>query len=118
MNKTLNAYLICAIWSSNDEDGNPLDANFGLSDLSDGAKEKAIADIKMFLQLCEEEGVNPFSMLDSEQVGHDIWLTRNGHGTGFWDRGLGEYGRKLSHIAKSLGSCDIYTGNKGELFFF
>lgn len=21
-----------------------------------------------------------------EQAGHDFWLTRNGHGTGFWDR--------------------------------
>ena len=21
-----------------------------------------------------------------EQSGHDFWLTRNGHGTGFWDR--------------------------------
>ena len=22
----------------------------------------------------------------AEQVGHDLWLTRNGHGAGFWDR--------------------------------
>lgn len=22
-----------------------------------------------------------------EQAGHDFWLTRNGHGAGFWDRG-------------------------------
>lgn len=24
--------------------------------------------------------------IDWGQVGHDLWLTRNGHGTGFWDR--------------------------------
>ena len=24
--------------------------------------------------------------LDPTQLGHDLWLTRNGHGTGFWDR--------------------------------
>ena len=24
---------------------------------------------------------------DFEQHGHDFWLTRNGHGAGFWDRG-------------------------------
>lgn len=23
---------------------------------------------------------------DAAQAGHDFWLTRNGHGTGFWDR--------------------------------
>ena len=22
----------------------------------------------------------------AEQIGHDLWLTRNGHGAGFWDR--------------------------------
>ena len=26
------------------------------------------------------------------QIGHDLWLTRNGHGAGFWDRGLGAQG--------------------------
>ena len=24
--------------------------------------------------------------LDAAQLGRDLWLTRNGHGTGFWDR--------------------------------
>lgn len=34
------------------------------------------------------------------QFGHDYWLTRNGHGAGFWDRGLGEVGDKLSELCK------------------
>lgn len=118
MDKILNAYLVCALWSSTDEEGNPLDDNFGLSDLSENTKAQAMADIQLFLGLCEEEGIDPFEKLDSEQVGHDIWLTRNGHGAGFWDRGLGEHGSKLSDIAKSLGSCDIYAGDNNELFFF
>jgi hypothetical protein len=27
-----------------------------------------------------------------EQAGHDFWLSRNGHGTGFWDRDSSYYG--------------------------
>lgn len=34
------------------------------------------------------------------RAGHDFWLTRGGHGTGFWDRGLGELGERLSEAAK------------------
>ncbi|HBO9768500.1 hypothetical protein FBPa45_0125 [Pseudomonas phage vB_PaeS_FBPa45] len=31
-----------------------------------------------------------------EGLGHDLWLTRNGHGAGFWDRGMGRVGERLS----------------------
>lgn len=33
-----------------------------------------------------------------EQAGSDFWLTRNGHGTGFWDRGLGTVGEALTDL--------------------
>ena len=29
---------------------------------------------------------------DASQASHDFWLTRNGHSTGFWDRGTGALG--------------------------
>lgn len=31
-----------------------------------------------------------------ESCGHDFWLTSEGHGAGFWDRGMGELGEKLT----------------------
>jgi hypothetical protein len=37
---------------------------------------------------------------NKEHAGHDFWLTRNGHGAGYWDRGLGEIGNNLT---KSCG---------------
>lgn len=37
------------------------------------------------------------------RAGHDYWLTRHGHGTGYWDRGLGELGERLTDAAKALG---------------
>ena len=40
-----------------------------------------------------------------EQVGHDFWLTSQGHGAGFWDRGLEELGDTLT--ASVSGHEDI-----------
>ena len=45
------------------------------------------------------------------QFGHDLALTRNGHGAGFWDRGLGEAGRVLTDWAESLGELHIFHGH-------
>ena len=39
----------------------------------------------------------------AELAGHDFALTRNGHGTGFWDRGLGEMGDMLTEECKPYG---------------
>lgn len=40
------------------------------------------------------------------RAGHDFWLTRSRHGTGFWDRGLGELGDRLTEAAHGYGSPD------------
>ena len=45
------------------------------------------------------------------KLGHDLWLTRNGHGAGYWDRGLGEIGTELTRAAKALGSQDLYVAD-------
>lgn len=37
---------------------------------------------------------------DESQAGRDYWFTRNGHGAGFWDRGLGDIGDKLSEACR------------------
>ena len=47
-----------------------------------------------------------------EQAGHDFWLTRNGHGTGFWDKPefyTEKYTRiTLAKIATSFGEVCSY----------
>lgn len=45
-----------------------------------------------------------------EQIGHDLWLTRQGHGAGFWDRPKEYYGPHapaLTRAAEALG--EVYT---------
>lgn len=49
---------------------------------------------------------------DAERAGNDFWYTRNGHGTGFWDRNLGEVGDKLAAISR-YQEVDLYEGDDG-----
>lgn len=47
-----------------------------------------------------------------ERFGHDLALTRNGHGAGFWDRGLpSDAGDVLTDWAESLGTLNISHGH-------
>ena len=43
----------------------------------------------------------------AELAGHDFALTRNGHGTGFWDSGLGEMGDMLTEECKPYGPHNV-----------
>lgn len=40
-------------------------------------------------------------------AGHDFALTRNGHGAGYWDRGLGTIGDLLTEAAKTYGESSL-----------
>lgn len=51
-----------------------------------------------------------------DRAGHDFWLTRCGHGAGFWDRGLGDIGCKLTEAASVYGSVDLYIGDDGLIY--
>ena len=42
---------------------------------------------------------------DDGCLGHDFWLTRNGHGTGFWDRGNEPVWGELTAASKPYGSA-------------
>ena len=43
----------------------------------------------------------------AELAGHDFALTRNGHGTGFWDRGMGAIGDMLTEECKPYGEHHV-----------
>lgn len=53
-----------------------------------------------------------------ERAGHDYWLTRNGHGAGFWDRSEldeGSLGDKLSDACR-YQPVSLYKGDDGYLY--
>lgn len=52
---------------------------------------------------------------DEQRAGNDFWYSRNGHGTGFWDRDLGETGDELHNVAKH-SEINLYLGDDGLLY--
>ena len=116
------AYIECALWSSTDQSdeqgGDPLDKNYDESDIATKTLATMVADCARFQQeqaadlaLAKYEA----QWTDAEMAGHDFWLTRNGHGAGFWDRGLGKVGDRLSDASKAFGSFELYIGGDGKI---
>lgn len=53
----------------------------------------------------------------SSQAGHDFWLTRNGHGAGFWDGDWPEpHGEALCGVAESFPDVSLYVGGDGKIY--
>ena len=105
MYASLPDYLECAAWSSTGFNDESLDSH----QFSDDAREKMAKDLQNFVDLVNAE--IPDLEMDAEQFAHDFWLTRNGHGTGFWDRGLGDLGGKLAKLAKTFGECELHLND-------
>ncbi|USN15595.1 hypothetical protein KIKIMORA_04770 [Brevundimonas phage vB_BpoS-Kikimora] len=50
------------------------------------------------------------------RAGHDFWLTRNGHGAGFWDGDWPEpQAERLSEAAREFGDYDLAMGDDGSI---
>lgn len=106
----VNGYLACALWSSLDDNDEPLDNEHRT------LHPKTLADMR---EDCEDFATSNAADLlgmDPELAGHDFWLTRNHHGAGFWDRGLGERGERLTKAANAYGSVDLYVGDDGQVY--
>lgn len=118
MDKLLRAYLETALWAetdnSNEQGGDPLDKNYTVADFAEGELDKAKADCARFAK----DNTADIQGEDLWDIGHDFWLTRNGHGAGFWD---GDYeeakGRRLSEASKKFGEVTIYVGDDSKLRF-
>lgn len=107
-------YAICALWSSTGEDQEPLDDTYGVDDISPETMQAMREDVASFVESNRE--LLEQSEQSEEQIGHDFWLTRNHHGAGFWDRGLGAVGDALTKASHVYGSVDLYVGDDGQVW--
>ena len=111
--KVLNQYLATALWSSTDDDGGNLDDDKEVGDIDKSSVRKSKKDLDKFFKMAGD-------LLDGEDettVAHDFWLTRNGHGAGFWD---GDYekekGKALTKIAEKFKEVYAYIGDDGKVY--
>lgn len=117
------AYLECALWTSDPDpqSGEWCESEWwNISAIHPPDLERAINDCKRFQE--ENAGtlaeVSDTFHVDDTQHGHDFWLTRNGHGAGFWDRGYGDAGDRLTEAAHTFGEVNVdgpQTNDQGAL---
>lgn len=122
LNTFYTAYLETALWSSTGDDDEPMDRTFTREDISLEARSQARTDCaKFYRQNREDINAGPDRCgPDFDEVGragHDFWLTRNGHGCGFWDGDWPEpAATRLTDAAKAFGEVNLYVGDDGLIY--
>lgn len=111
------AYLGTALWSSTGDDDRPLDATYSVEDFAPEALIDATNDIARFRHLAGDVYAlaQEYTGYDDARFMHDLWLTQNGHGAGFWDGDYGPYGDALTRASK-VGTSDVYVGDDNLLY--
>ena len=125
LDRFTRAYITAALWSSNDEStpegGEPLDANYSIEDISPETLLTIVADCAKFQSayghLFTDKNCNHRGSSVEEYAGYDFWLTRNGHGCGFWDGDWIEpIGEQLTNACKQYGEVELYVGDDGLIY--
>lgn len=118
----LTGYQEAALWSSIDtikndegeEETVHLDDGY---EMHEETKAKFRQDCKDFCDFAEPQLRRAIDCTGygAVQAGHDLWLTRAGHGAGYWDRGQlpRELREQLSDAARDAGSRELYIGDDG-----
>lgn len=112
IDKILNGYLYAALWTEE------LDGEYDINDIEFHNIDDIKNDIRLFISLASD--ADALAGISEDNIGSDLWLTRNGHGAGFWDREDidKEVRWKLTSIANDLGNDyttqDILSSYKDE----
>ena len=109
-------FIECMCWAESGDPDSPLGEHCdsgALAEVSLAACRALCADFEHY---CHEVGIDLQNVpLSAEQIGHDFWLTQRHHGVGFWDRGLGELGRRLTDAAETF-NIEAYKGDDGLVY--
>jgi hypothetical protein len=104
----IESYLDTALWVQFDTE-----ENINKDNLSLDAKMQAIQDCSNFLHLLNYD----VKHIDSIQMGHDFFLTRNRQGAGFWDRDNGDFGILLTDLSHKFTEFTPIIGDDGLVYF-
>jgi len=111
------AYIEAALWASScEEEPHPdrslTDAGYTAEDIDLETLDRMIFECATF-QVANAEHIGT----RWENAGHDFWLTRNGHGAGFWDGDWPEPAATiLDEASKRAGERDLYVGDDGRIY--
>lgn len=115
-----NAYVEAALFTTSDgsdeSGGVPLDKNYAVADIAPSTLREMRRDAEAFVKSAEHDDLL-HGAGDYERAGHDFWLTRNGHGAGFWDGDWPKLqGERLDALTRTFrGGYDLYVGDDGKI---
>lgn len=92
--------------------------NSGVNTIPDDVAEAMADDCLAFLEGAASlirEAVITHPRYSWWQAGADFALTRNGHGAGYWDRGLDSVGMALTYMAKPYGERTLLLDGNDDL---
>ena len=92
--------------------------SFTRQDITPNSLITAYSDIKKFLAMAGDSVDEAIESNGLDQLGMDIWYTRNHHGSGFFDRSYDyDTEKKLIEAGHALGEVDLYLTNNNLLAF-
>ena len=122
-----HAYIVAMLWSTNDDysdesGGDPLDNKYGAADLAPEARTKIDEECKAFYEahshFFTQEHCSYRGCPVDEYAGYDFWLTRAGHGCGFWDGDWSdEADAILTPAARAAGERYVEVGDDGRIYY-
>jgi hypothetical protein len=121
----IEAYINAALFTSTDDNCEPLDAKFSIDDLPPRTIARLATDCWRFLSdvnVCADlhKAIDVTSdrgkTYSFASAGDDFWLTRNYHGAGFWSCDLYEIGDRLTANAHTYGERYLYVGDDGKVY--
>lgn len=121
----VSEYIDTMLWAENVDDINAepdengereqvdADVHYDRTDIDGAGLDQIYPDCASFWEFHRElwRSVD----ITDEQAAHHFYLSRNGHGTGFWDRGLGVIGDQLHDAAKVYGTQGLMSNPDGTL---
>lgn len=123
-----NSFLTTLLWSSSDDDGEPLDREYSISDIDDPDSiiDRVLCQFTALVEadpvLISIDNIAELTGNDSDRIAHDLCLTINRHGAGFWD---GDYspdrivsgiiGDRLTEISRHFIEIGLYPNNLDRL---
>ncbi len=96
----------------------PLDDHFEYSDFTEAALRKAETEVSAWFKYLEDEGLYDLTReyAGDDTIAHDFWLTRNGHGCGYFDGDYGDtLGDTLDKACESHKKQNVWINEDGTL---
>lgn len=110
-----NGYIAAALFSSNRDDGEPLDNYYSVAEFDKESLNKMEDHATKFLTDNFDLILDAYN-LDMDEAGMLLWYTENGHGTGYWDEVKdNDVADKLTDLAGNY-ETHIYVGDDNKLY--